>query len=135
MLESIRSGGERVGKSMTIAFSGSPQAVVRPDAFKRLLANLIGNAQRYGERVEVSAVHRNDSLEVLVDDDGPGIPAESYEEVFRPFFRLDAARNQDEGGTGLGLAIARDIARIHGGDVYLEKSPLGGLRARLRVPV
>ena len=135
MLESIRSGGERVGKSMTIAFSGSPQAVVRPDAFKRLLANLIGNAQRYGERVEVSAVHSNDSLEVLVDDDGPGIPAESYEEVFRPFFRLDAARNQDEGGTGLGLAIARDIARIHGGDVYLEKSPLGGLRARLRVPV
>ena len=74
-------------------------------------------------------------LTVNIDDDGPGIPPEKREEVFRPFFRLDEARNQDEGGTGLGLAIARDIARSHGGDIILGQSPMGGLRASVRVPV
>ena len=74
-------------------------------------------------------------MTVTVDDDGPGIPANLREEVFKPFLRLDDARNQDEGGTGLGLAIARDIARSHGGDITLGVSPLGGLRATVRVPV
>ena len=72
---------------------------------------------------------------IHVDDDGPGIPPEHREDVFRPFLRLDEARNQDEGGSGLGLAIARDIARAHGGDVTLATSPLGGLRASVRIPV
>ena len=71
----------------------------------------------------------------MVDDDGPGIPTKMREEVFKPFLRLDDARNQDEGGTGLGLAIARDIARSHGGDIILSDSPLGGLRATVRVPI
>ena len=74
-------------------------------------------------------------LTVTVDDDGPGIPQKLREEVFKPFLRLDDARNQDEGGTGLGLAIARDIARSHGGEIVLSDSPLGGLRATVRVPV
>ena len=72
---------------------------------------------------------------VQVDDDGPGIPAASREDVFRPFYRLDEARNVDQGGSGLGLSIARDIARSHGGDVVLGDSPLGGLRASVRIPV
>jgi two-component system, OmpR family, osmolarity sensor histidine kinase EnvZ len=71
----------------------------------------------------------------MIDDNGPGIPPLLREEVFKPFLRLDDARNQDEGGTGLGLAIARDIARSHGGDIVLSESPLGGLRAIVRVPV
>ena len=71
---------------------------------------------------------------MIVDDNGPGIPADQREDVFRPFFRLDAARNQNEGGTGLGLSIARDIARSHGGDITLDDSPMGGLRAIIRVP-
>ena len=66
---------------------------------------------------------------------GPAFPPDQREDVFRPFFRLDEARNQDQGGTGLGLAIARDIARSHGGDIQLGESPLGGLRATVRVPV
>ena len=74
-------------------------------------------------------------LTVTIDDDGPGIPMKMREEVFKPFLRLDDARNQDEGGTGLGLAIARDIARSHGGDITLGDSPMGGLRATVRVPV
>ena len=72
---------------------------------------------------------------MTVDDNGPGIPAHLREEVFKPFLRLDHARNQDRGGTGLGLAIARDIARSHGGDIVLSDSPMGGLRAIVRVPV
>ncbi|MEW9366004.1 ATP-binding protein, partial [Klebsiella pneumoniae] len=74
-------------------------------------------------------------LNITIDDDGPGIPADMREEVFKPFLRLDDARNQDEGGSGLGLAIARDIARSHGGDILLSESPMGGLRAAVRVPV
>ena len=74
-------------------------------------------------------------LTVAVDDDGPGIPPDMREEVFKPFFRLDEARNLDASGTGLGLAIARDIARSHGGDVTLTESAMGGLRAMVRVPV
>jgi two-component system osmolarity sensor histidine kinase EnvZ len=73
-------------------------------------------------------------VEILVDDDGPGIPAERYEEAFKPFSRLDEARNQNEKGVGLGLAIARDMARGLGGDVTLARSPLGGLRAVVRLP-
>jgi two-component system osmolarity sensor histidine kinase EnvZ len=73
-------------------------------------------------------------LFVIVDDDGPGVPEEERANVFRPFYRLDEARNQDEGGTGLGLAIARDIARGHGGDITLDTAPMGGLRAVVRIP-
>jgi two-component system osmolarity sensor histidine kinase EnvZ len=69
-----------------------------------------------------------------VDDDGPGVPEDKREDVFRPFPRLDQARNLDHPGSGLGLTIARDVARGHGGDVDLSESPLGGLRARLHIP-
>jgi two-component system osmolarity sensor histidine kinase EnvZ len=108
---------------------------VRPDAFKRCLANLVGNAQRHGTRISIEASRDQRFLTIHVDDDGPGIPPENREDVFRPFFRLDEARNQDEGGSGLGLAIARDIARSHGGDITLGDAPSGGLRATVRVPV
>jgi two-component system, OmpR family, osmolarity sensor histidine kinase EnvZ len=90
---------------------------------------------RYGTVIQLEAARDQRFLTVHVDDNGPGIAPEKREEVFRPFHRLDQARNQDQGGTGLGLAIARDIARSHGGEVLLGESPLGGLRATVRVPV
>jgi two-component system osmolarity sensor histidine kinase EnvZ len=108
---------------------------VKPNAFSRLLANLIGNAARYAGNVTVHARVSDHMLTLMVDDDGPGIPPDKREEAFRPFVRLDNARNLDETGTGLGLAIARDIARAHGGDIRLEDSPKGGLRALLQIPV
>ena len=84
--------------------------------------------------MEVSTRNNEGWVTITIDDDGPGIPAGSREDVFRPFFRLDTARNQDLGGTGLGLSIARDAIRGHGGDVLLTQAPLGGLRARVHLP-
>ncbi len=122
------------GHRPAISFTGDPMVTVRPQAFKRCLGNLIINACRHGDRVAVAGAHADGVLTIVVDDDGPGVPAEEYEAVFKPFYRLDAARNLDESGTGLGLSIARDIARSHGGDIVLGKSPLGGLRATVTVP-
>jgi two-component system osmolarity sensor histidine kinase EnvZ len=123
-------------KAISIAVEGAPLVVpVRRHAFKRAVANLVNNAARFAEHVNVSAARQNGALTVAVEDDGPGIPEAEREDVFRPFYRIDHARNQDAGSTGLGLAIARDIARIHGGDIALSESPLGGLKAVLKVPV
>ena len=116
-------------------FHGPPIVTVRPAAFKRCLGNLVSNAARFAPSIAITGHRDHRYLTVTVDDDGPGIPPDMREEVFKPFLRLDDARNQDEGGTGLGLAIARDIARSHGGDITLGDSPLGGLRATVRVPV
>jgi two-component system, OmpR family, osmolarity sensor histidine kinase EnvZ len=135
LLQDLKRDAERHGHATGIEISGETTATVRPDAFKRCVGNLVANAQRYGDRIALQAMRDARFLIIHVDDDGPGIPFDKREEVFRPFYRLDEARNQDEGGTGLGLAIARDIARAHGGDVSLADSPLGGLRATVRVPV
>jgi two-component system osmolarity sensor histidine kinase EnvZ len=134
-LDDIKTDADRHGGKLEVEFQGDPVVRVRPDAFKRCVGNLVGNAQRYADRVVLDGTRDNRFLTIHVDDDGPGIPPESRIDVFRPFVRLDEARNQDAGGTGLGLSIARDIARSHGGDITLGDSPLGGLRATLRVPV
>ncbi|MFZ0125527.1 MAG: ATP-binding protein [Xanthobacteraceae bacterium] len=135
LLEQLKTDAERDGRNVTVAFRGAPVVTVRPNAFKRCLANLVSNAARYGKSISITGQRDHRWLIVTVDDDGPGIPSGMREDVFKPFLRLDDARNQDEGGTGLGLAIARDIARSHGGDITLGESSLGGLRATVRVPV
>ncbi len=134
-LEELRLDAERHGHRATVVFHGPPIVTVRPAAFKRCLANLVSNAARYAPSIAITGHRDHRYLTITVDDDGPGIPADMREDVFKPFMRLDDARNQDEGGTGLGLAIARDIARSHGGDITLGDSRLGGLRATVRVPV
>jgi len=135
LLDELKLDTERQGHRSSVAFHGEPEVTVRPAAFKRCLANLVSNAARFASTVAITGHRDHRWLTVTVDDDGPGIPAPLREDVFRPFLRLDDARNQDEGGTGLGLAIARDIARSHGGDITLGNSPLGGLRATVKVPV
>jgi two-component system osmolarity sensor histidine kinase EnvZ len=134
-LDELKIDAERHGHKTTVEFHGHPVVTVRPHAFKRCLANLVSNAARFGSAISITGHRDHRWLTVTVDDDGPGIPMSKREDVFKPFVRLDVARNQDEGGTGLGLAIARDIARSHGGDIALADSPLGGLRATVRVPV
>jgi two-component system osmolarity sensor histidine kinase EnvZ len=107
----------------------------RPDALRRAVANLIQNAARYGSRVNVAVMRVGDTVEILVDDNGTGIPEDKREAAFQPFKRLEPSRNPETGGTGLGLTISRDIVRSHGGELTLEDSPLGGLRASIRLPI
>ncbi|MBP9234120.1 MAG: histidine kinase, partial [Hyphomonadaceae bacterium] len=108
---------------------------VRPLALKRAISNLANNAADHGKQIRITVATAPGEAVITVEDDGPGIPAECYEDAFRPFSRLDPARNQNVSGVGLGLTIARDIARAHGGDVTLGKSELGGLRAVMRLPL
>jgi two-component system osmolarity sensor histidine kinase EnvZ len=135
ILDELKSAVEKRGIAAAIKIEGDPKIIARPAAIKRLLANLVSNAQRYGKRIELSAANDGKTMTVSVDDDGPGIPPERREDAFRPFYRLDESRNQNEANSGLGLAIARDIARLHGGDIMLDKSPLGGLRAKVSLPI
>ncbi|MEW6449425.1 ATP-binding protein [Leptospira sp. severe_002] len=134
-LEELKADAERHGHKTTVVFHGYPTVTVKPAAFKRCIGNLVSNAARFAQGISITGHRDHRWLTITVDDDGPGIPQAKREEVFKPFLRLDDARNQDEGGTGLGLAIARDIARSHGGDILLGDSPLGGLRATVRIPV
>jgi two-component system osmolarity sensor histidine kinase EnvZ len=135
LIREVTEGAARSGAAVKVKSEDGVTAEVRPNALKRALSNLIMNAAVHGRRVEVGACTRpSGGIDILIDDDGPGIPPEHYEEAFRPFSRLDEARNQNAKGVGLGLAIARDVARGHGGDVTLDRSPLGGLRAVVRLP-
>ena len=135
ILEDIRIDAARHGAHMTLETSGNLNVKLRPLAFKRCIANLVANAHRHGQNLGLKAIREQRFVTINVDDDGPGIAPEHRDDVFRPFHRLDEARNQDQSGAGLGLAIARDIARSHGGDITLGASPMGGLRASVRVPV
>jgi two-component system osmolarity sensor histidine kinase EnvZ len=134
-LDELKADAERHGRRASVQFYGYPVATVRPHAFKRCLANLVSNAARFGSAITVTGHRDHRYMTIVVDDDGPGIPPNRRDDVFKPFLRLDDARNQDEAGSGLGLAIARDIARSHGGEVMLGDSPMGGLRASVRIPV
>ncbi|ATQ44088.1 ATP-binding protein [Caulobacter mirabilis] len=135
LIAEVAEGAVRAGARVTVEADPELVLPVRPNALKRALSNLVMNAASHGDQVAVSVASTPaGGVEIVVDDDGPGIPEARYEEAFRPFNRLDESRNQNEKGVGLGLAIARDVARGHGGDITLDRSPLGGLRAVVRLP-
>ena len=132
----VVAGARRDGTRIGFATAEEELTVpLRRDAFRRALTNIVANAQRHANRIDVVLNRRRGRVEILVDDDGPGVPVDKREEVFKPFFRIEASRNVETGGIGLGLTIARDILRSHGGDLTLGDSPLGGLRAVLQLPV
>jgi two-component system osmolarity sensor histidine kinase EnvZ len=133
-LEEIVAASRRDGQSISLTAPVDYRLLLRPNAMKRCIGNLVANACRHGSHVWLTALPGRGAVDIMIDDDGPGIPAEQREAVFRPFFRLDPSRNVSTGGVGLGLTIARDIARGHGGDLTLETSPQGGLRTRLHLP-
>jgi two-component system osmolarity sensor histidine kinase EnvZ len=135
LLEDLRTASERHGAALGVETRGNLDIHIRPMALKRCVGNLVANAHRHADNVRVSATREAQFVSIVVDDDGAGIDPAYRDDVFRPFYRLDEARNQDEGGSGLGLAIARDIARSHGGDITLSDSPMGGLRAAVRIPI
>ena len=126
------------GANIELKFRKRKSDLILPlkrQALKRAITNLVTNASRFGEKVIIRAATEGQWVRIEVDDNGPGIPASERENVFRPFYRLDHARNQDEGNSGLGLAIARDIAKSHGGEIALGKSSMGGLRAIISLPL
>ncbi|HUY67942.1 MAG TPA: ATP-binding protein, partial [Alphaproteobacteria bacterium] len=127
LLSEVVTAARRQNPHILLYAPSGANVTLRRNAMKRCLANLIGNAARYGQQAQIVASVDNQTAQITIDDDGPGIAPERREDVFRPFMRLDESRNPATGGVGLGLAIARDIARFHGGDVVLEDSPLGGL--------
>jgi two-component system osmolarity sensor histidine kinase EnvZ len=134
ILESMRQRAERSGVAVAIAMEDRPLVLLlRPTAFHRCLGNLVDNACRYARSIGISARQVEEMVEIAVEDDGPGIPEPYREKVFEPFFRLDAQRADGE-GTGLGLTIARDVVLAHGGDLKLDRSRMGGLKALLRMP-
>jgi two-component system osmolarity sensor histidine kinase EnvZ len=138
LLEEVQEEAEHLGTPIVVRLRQPRHELVLPlkrQAFKRAVTNLVTNAARFGDYVVIRAAIDDAWLRIEVDDDGPGIPAAEIDNVFRPFYRLDHARNQDAGNSGLGLAIARDIARSHGGDIALGTSSMGGLRATMRVPL
>jgi len=122
---------------LDVQFEGEQGLVItgRPTALKRAFTNLIDNACRYGDAIEVEARRDGDTIVVTIDDNGPGIPEDQREEAFQPFVRLDTSRDPNRGGGGLGLTISRDIIMSHGGDIVLEDRPGGGLRAQVSLPL
>ncbi len=135
ILSEVVEGARRKGGDVALEAESPLLLALRPNAIKRCITNLVENASLYGRTVEVVAERRGNVVAIAVEDDGPGIPEAQREAVFKPFYRLDGARNPNTAGAGLGLAIARDVARGHGGDISMGQSPRGGLRAELWLPV
>ena len=136
LLEEIRESAKlrKADTDIFLACSPTLHFKVKRRAFKRCLTNLVNNACNHAEEVRIIVKMEDESLNIIISDNGPGIPEESMDQVFRPFFRLDQARNTETGSTGLGLSVARDVARGHGGDIYLSKGTQGGLEATVSVP-
>lgn len=136
ILDRVVAGMKRQGADVHLEMDQDLSLLLRPLAFERCLTNIVTNARKYASHIWVSAHHIDDGhlVEVRVDDDGPGIPEEQREEVFKPFVRVDQSRNASTGGVGLGLPIAREVVHAHGGKIWLEQSPRGGVRAVIHLP-
>jgi two-component system osmolarity sensor histidine kinase EnvZ len=135
IISKIADGVRRHGKIIHADINPSLMVKVRPVAFERAIQNLVSNAEKYGTEIWVSVKEKMDDIIIMVDDNGIGLSPDLFEDVFKPFYRVDTSRNTATGGVGLGLPIVRDIIQAHGGDVHLEHSPKGGLRAVITLPI
>jgi len=135
MISEVSNNAKRSGHLLHTDIPANIVISARRSALKRAVGNLVNNGLRHAKNVWVTAKRLDRYIELYVDDDGPGLDASLHEEVFKPFSRLDEARNLNESGMGLGLTVVRDVARSHGGDAVLERSDHGGLRAVLRLPI
>ena len=133
LVESLCDDLAELGRDVTFIEGPKISYRCRPDALRRAVRNLVENAVRYGERARVHVARAGDGVEIVIEDDGPGIPDGAAEQVFAPFFRIENSRNPETGGVGLGLSIARTIVRHHGGDIALANQPKG-LRATISLP-
>ena len=127
--------GKYDSKQIVVNFEKNLKISMRLNAIKRCLVNLIDNGLAYGQKVEISTKKAINDIVISVDDDGPGIPEKEYQNVMKPFYRIDKSRGQNKSGVGLGLSITNDIIRSHGGNITLEKSHMGGLKAKIYLPL
>ncbi len=134
LVDSVCDDLAEMGQDVVFAEAERLPYACRPMALKRAVRNLVENAVAYGQRARVRLVTERNETCIVIDDDGPGIPAEATETVFQPFVRLEESRSPETGGIGLGMAIARSIVRGHGGDIDLENREGGGLRVTLHLP-
>jgi two-component system osmolarity sensor histidine kinase EnvZ len=123
------------GKQIKVTFEENLQINIRPNAIKRCIINLIDNGLSYGKKVEIFMKRTINNAVIFVDDDGPGIPKNEYQNVMKPFYRIDKSRGQNKSGVGLGLSITNDIVRSHGGQISFETSRLNGLRVKISLPL
>ncbi len=135
LLASVVDDMADAGMPVTVAPSPPLIHECQPGALKRAISNLLDNAVKYGKRAKAAITAKAEAIEIIVDDDGPGIPEAELPRVFQPFYRVEESRNRDTGGTGLGLAIAQSIVQAHGGELTLANRPGGGLRACIKLPV
>ncbi|MBO6948787.1 MAG: HAMP domain-containing protein [Rhodospirillales bacterium] len=135
LLQDVAEQARRRDARIDLHTEGRIDVTIRPNGFRRCITNLVENAMRYAEHISIRAGVRGEGVEIVIDDDGPGIPEQQRTEVFRPFYRLEQSRNPGTGGVGLGLSIARDAIQGHGGEIRLEESPMGGLRVWIRLPL
>ena len=135
LLDSIVSQAKRQGTNIELSCDESINMQLRPVAFKRCINNLISNARKFAKTIWIEVIQLDKFLQITIEDDGPGIKEELYEDVFRPFVRGEPSRNPSTGGVGLGLPIAQDIVHAHGGQIWLEKSAKGGLKVAIQLPL
>jgi two-component system osmolarity sensor histidine kinase EnvZ len=137
LLERIVGNAARQNFMVGLEAPKSLEIEIRAGALERAITNLVENARKYAHtaRMTLNLDTHNGWAEIVLDDDGPGIPPDKYEDAFKPFQRLEASRNRKTGGTGLGMAIAQDIILGHGGRIFLSRSPMGGLRVTIHLPV
>jgi len=135
LVEDVVSDYQRLDAKVSLQMGADTTMDIRVSAFRRVMHNVVDNALRYGSQCHISMSLRDKMCDIFVDDNGPGIPFEKHDEVFKPFSRLDPSRNIKTGGVGLGLSIARDIVLAHGGRISLEKAALGGLRVIISLPL
>lgn len=136
ILDRVVAGMKRQGADVHLEMDQDLSLLLRPVAMERCLTNIVTNARKYARHIWVSAHHieNGELVKICVDDDGPGVPEDQREEVFKPFVRVDQSRNASTGGVGLGLPIAREVVHAHGGQIWLETSPHGGARAVIHLP-
>lgn len=135
LVERVVRNANREAQQVSYTSASNMSLMLRPVAFERCLVNLVGNALKYGTQAWITLGRVEDMIEICIDDNGPGVPESQYEDVFRPFYRGEASRNIKTGGVGLGLPIAQDIVLSHGGQIWLDQSPQGGLRVLIDLPV
>ena len=130
LVEKQRKAGQKIDyhSEEKISISG------RLNDIMRAISNILTNANRYATQTNVSLGIRNQTAQIIIDDNGPGIPESKRQDVFKAFYRIDASRNKETGGIGLGMTITRDIILSHGGEIELSKSPMGGLRVVMLFP-